>query len=316
MNCNKQDPISARFYMLDAAVARDDARQALKHIYCDGGNIVATNGKMLVFTDNTEQLKPGFYDLCTTGTGRNKKTQFVPVTDEKSKDWNFPNWKQVVPDCTTCKHLEFHAEAEERELEVFRLQFAVASLGTGALIGQEYIDLICKAQMICDVRIIDGLLPVIFEVPNCYSVLVMPRRAKTGKSEVQKLLEAYKAEAVAAAKTAPEPQAESAGEPEKAPEPEKPAEPAQAAPEPVAVAAPMPEPVEMPKMRQEARKAAKARKAAAMPKTKRNRKPTFSYICELKDGSRITLDSIEAVRKRGDVTKCRIEPVKRSRKAA
>ena len=56
MNCNKQDPISARFYMLDAAVARDDARQALKHIYCDGENIVATNGKILVFTENMEQL--------------------------------------------------------------------------------------------------------------------------------------------------------------------------------------------------------------------------------------------------------------------
>ncbi len=316
MTTTRKDPVAARYFMLEAAVARNDARQALRHIYCDGGHIVATNGKMLVFTDNTEQLKRGFYDLCTTGTGRNKKTQFVPVTDEKSKDWNFPNWKQVVPDCTTCKHLEFHAEAEERELEVFRLQFAVASLGTGALIGQEYIDLICKAQMICDVRIIDGLLPVIFEVPNCYSVLVMPRRAKTGKSEVQKLLEAYKAEAVAAAKTAPEPQAESAGEPEKAPEPEKPAEPAQAATEPGPVAAPMPEPVEMPKTRQEARKAAKAPKAAAMPKTKRNRKPTFSYICELEDGSKITLDSIAEVKARRDVLTCRIEPVKKSRKAA
>ena len=79
---------------------------------------------------------------------------------------------------------------------------------------------------------------------------------------------------------------------------------------------PMPEPVEMPKTRQGARKAAKARKAAAMPKTKRNRKPTFSYICELEDGSKITLDSIAEVKARRDVLTCRIEPVKKSRKAA
>ena len=149
MNCNKKDPLAARFFMLEAALARNDAREALKHIYCDGGHIVATNGKMLVYTDNTEQLKRGFYDLCTTGTGRNKRTRFAPVTDEKSKDWHFPDWEKVVPDCTACKHLEFHPEAEERELELFRLQFAVASMGTGALIGQEHIaekDRVAKTQ--------------------------------------------------------------------------------------------------------------------------------------------------------------------------
>ena len=316
MNCNKQDPISARFYMLDAAVARDDARQALKHIYCDGGNIVATNGKILVYTNNDEALKPGFYDLVTTGTGRDKRTKFVPVTDEKAKEWNFPNWKQVVPNCTEGKTLEFNGGAAERELEVFKLQFALASMGTGALIGQEYIDLLCKPQLTLNVRIIDGLVPVIFELPSFYSVLVMPRRATVGKSEVNKILEAYKAELIAAAKTAPE-----TPTPEPAPEPqaESAGEPAKAAPEPGPVAAPMPEPVEMPKTRQGARKAAKAPKApkaAAMPKPKRNRKPTFSYICELEDGSKITLDSIAEVKARRDVLTCRIEPVKKSRKAA
>ena len=343
MNCNKQDPISARFYMLDAAVARDDARQALKHIYCDGGNIVATNGKILVYTNNDEALKPGFYDLVTTGTGRDKRTKFVPVTDEKAKDWHFPDWKKVVPDCTDGKTLEFHGGSQELELEVFKMQFALASFGTGLLIAQEYIYLVCKPQLTYTVRIADGQ-PLIFEVPSFYTLLVMPRRANADKSEVNELLEAYKAEAVAewkrtrdagdgrprltpeekaelngTAPETPEPQAESAGEPEKAPEPEKPAEPAQAAPEPGPVAAPMPEPVEMPKTRQGARKAAKApkaSKAAAMPKPKRNRKPTFSYICELEDGSKITLDSIAEVKARRDVLTCRIEPVKKSRKAA
>ena len=107
-----------------------------------------------------------------------------------------------------------------------------------------------------------------------------------------------------AAVAVPEPEAESAGNP---------VEPPETAQEPAADAAPMPEPVEMPKTRQEARKAPEP---AAKPKTKRNRKPTFSYICELKDGSHLTLDSIEAVRKRRDVRACRIEPVKKSRKAA
>ena len=317
MNCPKNDPIQARLFMLEAAVAKaDDTRPCLKHIYCDGDNIVSTDGKVLVFTKNDEALKTGFYDLVTTGTGRDKATKFVPVTDEKAKEWKYPNWKQVVPDCTNCKKVEFRGKAEIRELEVFKLQFALASMGAGSLIGQEYIDLVCKPQLTYDVKIVDGLVPVLFEVPCFYSVLVMPRRAAAGKSEVNKLLEAYKADVVAELKRTQDAETPEAAQdapevaPTAEPEPESAGEPA----EPVAVAepvdAPMPEPVELPP------KARKAPKAAAKPKPKRNRKPTFAYICELKDGSHLTLDSIEAVRKRRDVLKCRIEPVKRSRKAA
>lgn len=341
MNCNKKDPIQARLFMLDAAAAKTtDYRPCLRHIYCDGKNIVSTNGHILVYTSNEEQLAAGFYDLCVTGTGRNKQTKFVPVMDEKAKDWQYPDWKKVVPDCTGGKTLKFHGGAAERELEIFKLQFALASMGTGALIGQEYIDLICKPQLTCDVRIADGLLPLIFEVPSFYTLLVMPCRAKAGRSEVNDLMDAYKADAVAewkrtrdaengrprltpeeakaaaeawtaqeqteqpepAAVAVPEPEAESAGNP---------VEPPETAPEPAADAAPMPEPVEMPRSR---RKAPKDAEPAAKPK--RTRKPAFAYHCELKNGRRITLDSIEAVRARRDVRACRIEPVKKSRKAA
>ena len=302
MNCNKKDPIQARLFMLDAAVANaTDYRPCLRHIYCDGKNIVATNGKILVYTNNDEQLAPGFYDLCTAGAGREKKTQFVPVTDEKAKDWHYPDWKKVVPNCTDGKTLEFYGGAEDRELEVFKLQFALASMGTGSLIGQEHIDLLCKPQLTYSVRIIDGRAPLIFELPNFYTMLVMPKWAANATNSVTKLLDAYVAERTKEAETAQAPEAESAGN---SPEPVEMPEPA---PEP-AVAAPMPEPVEMPKTRTD---------TAAKPKTNRTRKPAFSYHCELKDGSMITLASIEAVRARADVVKCRIEPLKRAaRKSA
>ncbi len=323
MNCNKQDPISARFYMLDAAVARDDARQALKHIYCDGENIVATNGKILVFTENMEQLAKGFYDLCMTGTGRDKRTKFVPVTDEKAKEWNFPNWKKVVPDCTGGKTLEFHGGAAERELEIFKLQFALASMGTGALIGQEYIDLICKPQLNLAVRIIDGYCPLVFELAHFFTLLVMPKRANVGKSEVNALFDAYKNDVIAAWEKTAQPEetaadAETAPEtvkaepvPEPAPEPEMEPEP-----EPVAVDAGEPEvePVAEPVPEPETRR--KAPKAAAKPKTRRERKPAFSYLCQLKNGKQITLSSIAEVKARGDVVHCHIEPVRKTRKAA
>ena len=74
-----KDPITARYFMLNAAVATDDTRPGLKHIYCDGESIVATNSRILVYSDNTEGLAKGFYDLCTAGTGRDKRTKFVPV---------------------------------------------------------------------------------------------------------------------------------------------------------------------------------------------------------------------------------------------
>ncbi len=347
INC-KGNPMMARLWMLNAAVATDDSRPSLKHIYCDGENIVATNGKVLVFTKNEEALKTGFYDLVTTGTGRDKTTRFVPVAEEKAKDLRYPNWKMVVPDCTKGKKVSFDGRAEIRELEVFKLQFALASCGKGSLIGQEYIDLVCKPELTCDVRIVDGLVPVLFEVPSFYTVLVMPKRASEGKSEVKKLLDEYNADVIAEWKrtrdagdgrprltpeekaalngTAPEPPVaaepeSTAGEdaPQDAPEAQNAPEPPVAAPtEPESagedVPGTVPEPVTVPETAQDAPKAPKAAKAAAKPR--RSRKPAFAYYCELKDGTKLTLDSIEAVRERGDVVKCRIEPVKRSRKAA
>lgn len=279
----KKDPISARLYMLNAAVATDDFRKSLKHIYCDGENIVATNGKILVFTENMEHLAKGFYDLCTTGTGRDKKTQFVPVTDEKVKDLHFPDWHKVVPDCTKGKVLEFGGGSQNLELEIFKLQFSLASCGTGALIAQDYLDLICKPQLTLNVHIIDGFCPLIFELPKFFSLLVMPKRASVGQSEVNALLDAYKKDVIAA--TAPE----------------------------TAKAEPVPEPVPEPETR---RKAPKAPKAPAKPKTRRERKPAFSYLCELKNGKHITLSSIAEVKARGDVVHCSIEPVRKTRKAA
>ena len=283
--------LTARYDLLKAAVSKDDTRPALKHIYCDGKNIISTNGNILVFTDNTESLKPGFYDLCTIGTGKAKTSKFVPVTDEKAKEWIFPNLKQVVPDCTGGKTLEFHGGAAERELEIFKLQFALASMGTGALIGQEYIDLICKPQLNLAVRIIDGYCPLVFELAHFFTLLVMPKRASVGKSEVNALFDAYKNDVIAAW--------------EKTAKPEETAADAETAPETAKA-----EPVPVPETRR------KAPKAATKPKTHRERKPAFSYLCQLKNGKQITLSSIAEVKARGDVVHCHIEPVRKTRKAA
>ena len=114
MNCNKKDPIQARFFMLNEALATDDSRKCLQHIYCDGVKIVSTNGRMLVITDNSEHLEKGFYDLATAGTGRNKRMKFVPVADEKAKEWDYPNWKQIVPSGESLTH-EVRLEPEQIE---------------------------------------------------------------------------------------------------------------------------------------------------------------------------------------------------------
>ena len=297
----KQNPSAARYFMLNAAVATaGDYRPCLRHLYCDGENIVATNAKILAWTDNTERLKKGFYDLCTTGTGRNRQTAFVPVADEKAKDWHYPDWRKVVPDCAGSKYLEFHGGSADVELEIFKLQFALASCGDGMLVAQEYIDLVCKPRLTCGVHICGGNLPLVFEFPHVCSLLVMP---KGSSAELKTMLEAFAKEAVVEWKTTrdaehgrprldpeeakaaaeawtaqeqteqpepaavavPEPEAESAGNP---------VEPPETAPEPAADAAPMPEPVEMPRSR---RKARKAPEPAAKPK--RTRKPAFAYIC-------------------------------------
>lgn len=285
--------LTARYDLLKAAVSKDDTRPALKHIYCDGKNIISTNGNILVFTDNMESLKPGFYDLCTIGTGKAKTSKFVPVTDEKAKDWKFPDWKKVVPNCTNAKQIEFRASSIDLELEVFKLQSALASCGSGALLAQQNIDLLCKHSLIYTIKIVDGYAPLLIDVPNLFSMLMMPKR---GSNAVNEIL----ADLTKTAKPAPDAEPKVTIEP--APE---------AKPEPVQ----QPEPPAMVEPAQEPRKAPQKTAKAAKPK-QRQRKPAFEYQCTLTNGKHITLDSIDAVRARKDVTHCHIVPIQHKRKAA
>lgn len=294
----KEKQMAARYFMLNAAVAQDDSRPAMKHIYCDGEKIISTNGKILVFTDNMEHLDKGFYDLAVTGNGRNRKNSFVPFKSPKSEEWSYPNWKQVVPDCSKGKQVDFCSSSVYVEQEIFKLQFELAAFGTGSLISQENLQLICKTGIEYTVRIVDGFSPLIFEVPDFFSMLVMPRR---GSCEVNTLLNAYKSKMIDEWK---------ADHPAETAQPPVAALPAPVpAPQPVKVT--MPAPASAQKI---CRKPAVSAKKELAPVSRR--KSAFTYHCELKDGSQITLDNIKAVQARKDVITCRIEPVKRSRKAA
>ena len=137
----------------------------------DGATAVATNGKVLCYAPM--DLPAGFYDIATAGTGRNKATRFVPMTD--SEELVFPNWKQVVPDCTKAvKTFDFAAGSEKVEREIFKLQFALASFETGSLIAQEYIDLMRKTELVYHVSVIDGF-PVVLIASGIFTWVVMPR---------------------------------------------------------------------------------------------------------------------------------------------
>ena len=305
----KEKQMAARFFMLNAAVSKDDSRPALKHIYCDGDTIISTNGKIMVYTDNMEHLEKGYYDLAVTGNGRNRKNSFVPFKKPKSEEWSYPNWKQVVPDCTKGKQLNFCSSSAYVEQEIFKLQFELAAFGAGSLISQENIQLICKTGIEYNVRILDGFSPLIFEVPDFFSMLVMPRR---GSCEVTTLLNSFTSKMIDEWKA--DHPAETAQPPVKAPEP---------APEPVKAHAPAQKPVKAPEPAPEPVKAhVPAQKVCRKPPitvkstSATHRKPAFTYRCELKNGSQITLDNIKAVQARKDVVTCRIEPVKRARKAA
>jgi len=93
----------------------------------------------------------------------------------------------------------------------------------------------------------------------------------------------------------------------------EPVEPPEAVPEPVAekVVEAEVEPITEP--------VAEAPKRAAKKKPQKPRKSAYAYVCELADGTSVTLASIAEVKARGDVVKCRIEAAaakKKPRKAA
>lgn len=306
--------LTARYDLLKAAVSKDDTRPALKHIYCDGKNIISTNGNILVFTENMESLEPGFYDLCTIGTGKAKTSKFVPVTDEKAKDWKFPDWKRIIPNCTNAKQIEFRASSIDLELEVFKLQSALASCGSGALLAQQNINLLCKHSLIYTIKIVDGYAPLLIDVPNLFSMLMMPKR---GSKDVNAII----ADLTKTANPAPEPPAEPKVTIEPAPE-VKPEPVAEQQPEPPATVEPAPEPAPAPqpapqKTAKAAKPKQKPRQRKATPKASKTAQPKpskYLYICSLRNGKTVTLDSIDAVQARNDVKLCHITPNPRYRK--
>lgn len=91
---NPQTFTARTILMQEAVKPRTDyaRRECLEHVYCDGEYIAATNGQILVFSP-AEGLEKGYYDIAVSGSGKNRRTTFIPV----KLDAAFPNWKLVVP---------------------------------------------------------------------------------------------------------------------------------------------------------------------------------------------------------------------------
>lgn len=221
--------------------------------------------------------------------------KFVPFTDPKAESWTYLNWKQVIPNCTVCKELEFRGGSVNVEQDIFLLQFSHASHGTGALIAQEFIDLLCKTGLTYTVRVIDGMSPVVFECGTFFSFVVMPRRDR-GKSATAEIIAGFKEDVIREWKATLD-----------ASEGRQRIDPVDAEPmseEPTAQDAGSdvkPEPQDEPQQQDEPKQQKKTRK----------RKPSFAYVCELESGETITLNSTAEVEARGDVVKCNIEPAKK-----
>lgn len=282
MKC--KDKVAARNFMLKAATADQKMkREVLSHIYSDGTNLVATNGRILVYAQH--ETAKGFYDFCTVNSGGHKTTRLIPVTD--ADNLVYPNYKVVIPDLSKAvKTINFNTADEFVEKEIFKLQFTIATSGEdGALIAQSHLDLLLQTGLIYKVYILKGIAPIFFEATGVFNCIVMPRRA-CHNNETKDILREYQSTCIVAwaerhkhstAKTAHITESTFATETGFSPEESKP---------------------------------------STTAKPHKQSKPSFAYICELDNGKTVTLYSMQEVERRNDIKKCHIEPIKKGRRIA
>lgn len=157
------------FTLLNKAIGHDDTRKALQHLYCDGENLVATDGKILVAVACSD-LDKGFYDLTKSKIDKRTVLTVTPADVDKE----FPNYKQVIPDTSVMNHFGVNFDAGTPlypELFALNMEFALA----GILLSDEMMDAVIDTFDKFTVSFSDSTMPVVFH-NDTMQIVIMPLR--------------------------------------------------------------------------------------------------------------------------------------------
>ena len=108
-------------YVYQASTLKDDERHNMYHMYSDGENLVATNGRSLHWCGT--ELPKGFY---------NQKGESV--------DWNynFPNYRQVIPPKFNYGHTKYTItdHNEEKDEKNSTLKITIDDFGCHIIVNK------------------------------------------------------------------------------------------------------------------------------------------------------------------------------------
>jgi hypothetical protein len=180
------------FTLLGKAISKDDTRKALQHLYCDGENLVATDGKILVAVACSD-LDEGYYDLTKSKIDKRTVLTVTPADVDKE----FPNYKQVIPDIAAMKHFNVEFDTDTPlypELFALGMEFALA----GILLSDQMLDAVIDTFASFTVSFSDSTKPVVFH-NDTMQIVIMPLR---GDQETETRIE----KALARCRNAAEPE--------------------------------------------------------------------------------------------------------------
>ncbi len=278
--------IELKHYLMKNCVSKDSTRKNLQHTYCDGENLIATNGKVLAFfpaASLPQPLEKGFCVQHTTGSGKSKTSQYLPA-DQSIQTLIYPNYKQAIPNFSNqpnVTRMTYKPDQTTPLHDVFELLHAVASASRGThFLTEEPLTMLMKTYNIkWDVVFAPGS-PVVFTHEDI--TLVLGACVTVANSPLRTIFK----------QTQPAPPDKSVPQPAS---PEPPAAKALAATTP------------------------KTTSSTAKPKSPANNcqlstvncqlppkaaTPRPEYRCTLKDGSVIILQGIQAVKKRRNIVSC------------
>ncbi|MBP7735982.1 MAG: hypothetical protein KA369_08420 [Spirochaetes bacterium] len=97
----KFDPNFQKFFFCTSAAGTDPEREVFRHIHSTGKEIICTDSRRMHIAEM--ELEPGNWFIL-----KRAKSEII-IHRAEDNSINFPNWKQVVPDCTDYLKTEFRA---------------------------------------------------------------------------------------------------------------------------------------------------------------------------------------------------------------
>ena len=157
----KENPETEYLLFVARAVSKDKAKYALRHIYCTGTQIVATDGhRCHVYTPEDCYLEKGYYEIL-----KKTKTELHLLQNTDPDLMDFPDFARIFPAEKKLQHFE------EKTTVGGRLALVIRAMGTNC-VNLDYFRDSAEFRGIYSYQVTEGSDPILLRGARLQAVLM------------------------------------------------------------------------------------------------------------------------------------------------